>query len=423
MKKVTSVITLLGMEGTDHDWQLLRVHLSRAVALVASRDLYERLLEQYPEETIPTQIPVIPLEQCFYSMEKSLENGNVLVLATGDPLFFGIARRILDTFPHHEVEVHPALSSMQLAFARFKIPWDDTRFISLHGREMYGLAEKVLYHSKVFFLTDGRNSPDSIATRLLESCDAELLLDVRCYVGECLGSSRERLSSGSLQEIGAQSFQQPNVMILLNPHGEGEELRVPGFGLKENEIVHSRGLLTKNEVRAAAIHSLRLSNKGTLWDVGAGSGSVGLEAARIFPSLHVISIEKEAQQWQNIRQNILKYKVFNMQLLQGTAPNVLLDLPRPERIFVGGSGGNLESILRHCVSVLPPGGIIVVTAVIAKTAAMAPQVLYELGLEVEIVDIAVGRRAYPSREEVRFNPIKIIVAIKPCKESAHESKS
>ncbi len=420
---MTSVITLLGMDGTDRDWQLLAAHLPRAVALVASRDLYERLLEQYPEEELPLQIPVVPLKHCFYSIGESLERGNVLVLATGDPLFFGIARRILERFPSHEVSVLPALSSMQIAFARFKIPWDDVRFISLHGRELHGLAAKVLCHAKVFFLTDGLNSPDSIAKRLLKSCDAELLSGVSCYVGECLGSTRERLFSGSLQEMAAQSFRQPNVMILLNPEKGGEETGYPGFGLKEKEIIHSRGLLTKNEVRAAAIHALRLCNDGTLWDVGAGSGSVGLEAARLFPSLQVISIEKEALQWQNIRQNILKFKAVNMQLVQGMAPNALLDLPRPERIFVGGSGGNLDTILRHCVRSLALGGIIVVTAVIANTAKMAPQILYDLGLEVEIVDIAVSRSTYPSGEEIRFNPIKIIVAIKSHKESVHEPKS
>lgn len=423
MKKVASVITLLGMDGTDRDWQLLDGYLSQVTALVASRDLYKRLLGHYPKDRLPPQIPVVPLGNCLKTVQEVLETGDVLVLATGDPLFFGIGRRILKEFPPNTVSVVPALSSMQLAFARFKIPWDDAHFISLHGREWYESIGKVLQYPKVFFLTDSQNSPDRIAQKLLNNCDAALLGDVSCYVGESLGTKTERLLSGSLEEIGMQEFKQPNVMIILNQGQEkvGNE-EIPAFGLQEKEIIHSRGLLTKNEVRAAAIHALRLNNNGTLWDVGAGSGSVGLEAARLFSSLQVVSIEKEEIQWHNISKNIAKFKVANMRLVRGVAPDALVALPRPERIFVGGNGGNLDSILNHCVAALVPGGIIVVTAVVPKTANRAPQILYDLGLEVEIHDIAVSRSVYPAGEEIRFNPIKIIVALKIGEELSYEPK-
>lgn len=417
---MASCIHIQGMGSTIVHTKDMARYLETAVALVAGKALYELMLEFFSEDQLPPLIPVVPLKDCFDAMQDALEHGDVLVLASGDPLFFGVARRIVEKFPDTEVFVHPSLSSMQLAFARFAIPWDDSEFISLHGREIPHLASKILRHPKVFVLTDKTSSPDRIAYRIIEECGLECVAGVTCYVAESLGTRHERLISGNLSEIAAQPFSQPNVMILQNPQKSAMATAYPRFGLQEEEIVHSRGLLTKNEVRAAVIHALRLHDDTVLWDVGAGSGSVGLEAARLFPSIHVLSIEKEAEQWQNILKNRERFNLFNLELVRGMAPDVLMNLGRPQRIFIGGSGGNLTKILEYCSEVLLPDGILVVNAVISKTAEIAPEVLYGLGLLVEIREIRVGRYLYPHGKKQHFNPITIIVAKKKSKESAHE---
>jgi precorrin-6Y C5,15-methyltransferase (decarboxylating) len=334
-----------------------------------------------------------------------------MVLTSGDPLFFGIGRKLTESFPDIDICIHPALSSMQLAFARFNLPWDDARWISLHGRNSINLAAQIFFYPKVFLLTDPQNSPSAIAAQLLAECGKKTTADIIIYVAEQLGSSAERLISGSVKEIAAGNFADPNVMIVLNPQAE-QMNKQPVFGLQEKEIVHSRGLLTKNEVRAAAIHALRLPRKAVVWDVGAGSGSVGLEAARLFPDLLVLAIEKEKEQWYNIEANRQKYSCWNMEIVRGEAPEALQKLPLPDRIFVGGSGGNLQQILKFCTKSLRPGGIIVVNAVIEKTAKQAPEILHSSGLEVEISEIAVQRFSYPQDNKQQFNPIKIIVGEK-----------
>lgn len=412
-----SVIHIFGVDGSGIDIALLLPALKKAVAVVSGRRVYDTLRKQLRDDPLPRLIPVVPLADCITSMKDCLEEGDVVVLASGDPLFFGIGRRMIETFPDCPIDVHPAVSSMQLAFARFGIPWDDAKFVSLHGRssDKY-LGSRLLRHAKVFLLTDPRNSPDVIAEKMLRQYDREVTETVRCHVGECLGLPAERLHSGSLSEIAAKTFVDPNVMILLNPEVHDREKTVPLFGLKEKEISHSRGLLTKNEVRAAAIHALRLPRHGVLWDVGAGSGSVGLEAGRVFPQMDVFSVEKEEEQWKNIEENIKRFKVLNMNLIKGDAPDSLKGLPLPDRVFIGGSGGNLQPILEYCVEQLLPGGIVVVNAVIARTANLAPEILYTLGLEVEIKEIAVQRFSYPQEETQRFNPITIIVGSKPQQE-------
>lgn len=415
---MASVIHLIGCNAFPFDDTTLQPALKGSVAVVASKRFYEELGKQFSDNQLPTLIPVVPLKKCIEKIRESLGKGDVTVLASGDPLFFGIGRKLSLAFPDQDIRIHPALSSMQLAFARFTLPWDDAVFVSLHGRSNDRMATRLLKNPKTFVFTDPQNSPDVIASQLLAECGGENIANVRVHVAEHLGLEKERLFSGNLKETAAASFDNPNVMILLcNLHTTPAK---PCFGLQEKEICHSRGLLTKNEVRAAAIHALRMPQTGVIWDVGAGSGSVGLELARLFPDTQVLAIEKEEEQWQNIVANRNTFAAWNLEIIKGMAPDALQGLPAPVRIFVGGSGGNLQQILEFCSGKLLSGGILVVTAVIEKTARLAPEILYKLGFKVEIREIAVQRFSYPEEEKLKFNPIKIIVAEKPMLESGDE---
>jgi precorrin-6Y C5,15-methyltransferase (decarboxylating) len=368
------------------------------------------MLATVAADALPPLIPLVPLAKGLQKIEEALQKGDVTLLASGDPLFYGIGRKLMENFPEQEIQFYPALSSMQLCFSRFGIPWDDARTVSLHGRKENLLAAKLLGSPKVFVFTDPENSPDCIAKQLLKECGKEATSRTVVHVAENIGNLSERLFEGSLLETKLEKFRNPNVMILLN--GRNKTAVVEPFGLTETHIRHSRGLITKSEVRAAVIHSLSLPETGVMWDVGAGSGSIGLECARLFPNLHVLAIEKEEEQWQNIEANRNKFKTWNLQLIQGDAPSALVSLAKPDRIFIGGSGGNLEKILEFCSKELFPGGTVVVNAVIAKTAKMAPKILHQLGLKVEIKTVVVSRRQYPHGDMEQFNSIDIIVAKK-----------
>lgn len=413
-----SMATLLHVRGLSQNSEqpaVTAANFSSSVAIAASKRLYASLQETVAEELLPPLIPIVPLQQCFQEIRTALIEGDVTVLASGDPLFYGIGRKLKESFPEQEICFHPGLSSMQLCFARFSLPWDDARFVSFHGRNEPRVASLLLNFPKVFVFTDPTNSPAVLATRLLDECGNRAAQGTRVYVAENLGSAKERLFQGNLAETAAESFSAPNVMILQNSKDTSS---VPyAFGLQEARIHHSRGLITKNEVRAAVIHSLCLPDSGVLWDVGAGSGSVGLECARLFPQLLVQAIEKEEEQWQNIEANRLDFQTWNLELIKGDAPEALQPLQVPDRIFVGGSGGNLEEILSYGVEQLRPGGILVVNAVIEKTATAAPRILHRAGLQVEIKTIAVTRRHYPQGELKQLNPIAIIVGKKAVEES------
>ena len=357
-------------------------------------------------------IDIAPLAAMLGAVEEGLLAGDVAVLASGDPLFYGIGRTLIERFGPKRITVHPALSAVQLFCARFRLPWDDLALLSLHGRPGNDIPGRVLRHDRVLLFTDTRNSPDRVAATLLaaltECEDHARIATLRIRVAENLGLADERLTTGSLAEIAALTFVPLNLMLVEQP----PRPETFHFGLTESEIHHSRGLITKDEVRAATLHRLRLPTSGVLWDIGGGSGSISLEAARLSPDLTIFTIEKNPEAQANIRANIKKYGAYNIHLISGEAPEALEGLPTPDRIFIGGSGKRLPAIIETAVTRLAEGGRIVINAVLASTEATALQCLQRLQLKVASSNLAVTRREYPSGEPRVFNPITLITGDK-----------
>ncbi|MBM9537052.1 precorrin-6y C5,15-methyltransferase (decarboxylating) subunit CbiE [Desulfobulbus alkaliphilus] len=401
-----SRIELIGINGTmltDEQRGLVR-HCAAVVVSRRHRPLVDGLN--------PRLLDITPVAAMLDQVAGALTSGTVAVLASGDPLFHGIGRSLINRFGRERVTIHPALSAVQLACARFGLPWDDLVLLSLHGRSGHNLPGRILGHDRVLLLTDHHNSPDQVAASLLaalEACnDGERIAAIRIRVAENLGLDEERLISGTLADIAAQSFAPLNIMLVEQP-----PRTVPlFFGLRESEIRHSRGLITKDEVRAATLHRLRLPAGGVLWDIGGGSGSISLEAARLAPDLSIYTIEKKSEEQENIRANIRTYAAYNIRLVAGEAPEALADLPAPDRIFIGGSGKRLEAIFDTAAARLPAGGRIVLNAVLPATATTALSCLLRLGFQVTSATLAVTRTAYPEGSPQVFNPITLITGDK-----------
>ncbi len=404
-----SKIIIAGVSGVGLNDEQRRA-LAGCTAIVAS-GRYRHLAEAAGCEVLP----IAPVRDALAGIAARLAGqGSVGVLASGDPLFFGIARTLIDRFGPDQVEILPGVSSLQLACARFKIPWDDIRVVSLHGREADHLPGRLLTAPKVAVFTDNRLAPDRVANNLLRYLEsvgaAGIIAGCRVLVAENLGQADERLVRGSLADISAQSFGNLNVMLLLRP---APAALISPLGLSEADISHSRGLITKDEVRAATLHRLGLPGIGVFWDVGAGSGSVSIEAARLCPGLHLFAVEKEEEQLLNIRKNITRFETFNVQPVAGLAPAVLAGLPDPDRVFIGGSGGRLAEIIGAAAGRLNEAGRIVVNCVTGRTRKEAPELLHRHGFSVLMSELKISRRQNGGNNQwIDLNPITIVTGIR-----------
>jgi precorrin-6Y C5,15-methyltransferase (decarboxylating) len=399
-----SEIFVLGL--TAHGPTARQIELLKKSSLIIAG---KRLAAVIPEISAPV-LPVTPLDSAIKAIEDGLAKGNVSVLASGDPLFFGIAKRLIHHFGQEQVLVFPALSSMQEAFSRFKIPWDDAALVSLHGREKHHIAGQLLSCAKTFVFTDKKNSPNRIAKEILNYLqligNSRFLSECRLWVAENIGSKKEKVTTGSLVETADRTYSDLNVLCIERP----DLPERPAFGLNENEIVHSRGLITKDEVRAAALHRLRLPRKGVFWDVGGGSGSISIEAASMNPQLTVYTVERKSEELENIKENICRFGCFNVIPVAGMAADVLSNLPDPDSVFVGGNGGELKSIVKEAAARLPQHGRLVVNGVIEKTISEAPKLMQKAGLSVEMSTIEIKRKGPDGLDS--FNPITIMVGQK-----------
>jgi precorrin-6Y C5,15-methyltransferase (decarboxylating) len=289
---------------------------------------------------------------------------HIAILTSGDPLFFGLGRLLLEEFPAEQLTFHPHLSSIQLAFSRIKLPWQDARFISSHGRSLDELTQALQQGvEKIAVLTDGTNTPGAIA-HLLQSLDSPT--NYKLWVCENLGGSNERIvETTDLASLETQPFAPLNVVILQRIAQFDEPLdakTLPLLGIPDHlfsSFSDRPGLMTKREVRVQILGELGLQPAQIVWDIGAGTGSISIEIARLCPNSQIYAIEKTAIGSKLIEKNCQRFQVSNVLSVHGSAPNALYDLPQPDRIFVGGSGGNLIQILNYCAEALSPNGRIV----------------------------------------------------------------
>jgi precorrin-6Y C5,15-methyltransferase (decarboxylating) len=359
----------------------------------------------------------------------------IVLLAAGDPMFFGIGRLIIEKLGQDDVIVYPDLSSVQVAFSRVRETSNNALFISLHGgpdpakrRKMEHEITEVPYllqkHHKVAILTDKVNTPEKIAKEIQKAsiaCRGDVPSPspsaIKIYVCEKIGYDDEKVTEGTAEEISQQTFQHPNVVIVTVGAGSSRpDACIPDykFGLKESEIAHSRGLITKDEVRAVTIHKLRLPEQGVLWDIGAGSGSVSIEASRICPGLRIFAVEKKEEQIQHINGNKASFHATNIKTVKGEAPDILEDLPDPDRVIIGGSGGSLRDIV-NAATVNITSGIIVINATTIETLNEAVQSLENTGMNVDVCEVSISRSKLVGQKKhmSALNPIFIITGEKP----------
>ena len=350
-------------------------------------------------------------------IKEKIDNNRIVVLASGDPLFHGIGSTLIHHFDKKQIRIHSNISSVSAAFAAIKEPWHNAKIVSLHGK----LKNAFQFSSigdvdKIAFLTDPENDPGYIASQLKK----HRFYNFKLCVLENLGDkSKEKITwFHNFEPVFRQNFSQPNIVILKKTGCRTEEKSFEThIGMEDSEFQHSKGLITKSEVRTITLSKLQLSKSNhVLWDIGSGSGSLGIEAALQLQDGSVYAIEKNINRISDIKDNIKKFNCHNLTVLNSEFPDNIDEIKQtPDRIFIGGGGKELKEIIRVCCEKLEPSGVLVVNTVLIQNFQTALEILKNYDFKPRAVQIQISRlKEMPFGERFEsLNPVWIISGRKP----------
>ncbi len=330
------------------------------------------------------------------------ENQRVVLLATGDPLCHGIAAYLASRLCIEALEVLPNVSTLQLACARLSLPWQDMKFSSVHSKDagdwvegaepshgLYALLRDIRQHDRLAILTSPDNTPDRIARMLVSE---GLAGDFEMAVAERLCQPEERIVNGMAITAAAQMpFADPNVVLLWRTTLRTSPVLLGLPDASYQQRYPEKGLITKNEVRVVSLARMQLRANSVVWDIGAGSGSVGLEAARLCSQGHVYAIEKNVDDSAIVRSNRKALGISNHTLVHGKAPEGLQHWPDPDAVFIGGSGGELAELIRLILQRLKPEGWLVMNFVTLENLGVAVETLKALGVAWDVLQLQASR--------------------------------
>ncbi|MFO1347756.1 MAG: precorrin-6y C5,15-methyltransferase (decarboxylating) subunit CbiE [Pseudomonadales bacterium] len=347
------------------------------------------------------------------------------VLATGDPLCHGIANYLAAQLCFDALEILPNTSTIQLACARVGLPWQDLHIVSIHSKDagewqegatpehgLYTLRRALMQYDKLAVLTSPENTPDRIARLLLT---ANLQHEFQMAIAENLcGDDENIITDLDIVSIAQRRFAELNVVLLWrNTIKKSAAI----FGIADDQFQQrypEKGLITKREVRAVSLARMQLRRDSVVWDIGAGSGSVGVEAARLCPQGHVYAVEKNAGDCENALANRNYFSLHNYTLLHAKAPEGLQNWPDPDAVFIGGSGGELATLITLILQRLKPQGCLVMNFVTFENVAAAIAALKASGAEWDITQMQCSR-SKPVLDMHRLaaeNPVWIVCAKK-----------
>lgn len=387
---------IIGISDDRHQFLSPEVRslISRGKVFSGGKRHHELMHSYLPEDAVWIDI-IVPLEAVFSRYEGHSE---VIVFASGDPLFFGFANTVMRKLTSAKIILFPTFNSLQMLAHRMLLPYQDMRTLSLTGRPWDAFDSALIKGEKLMgVLTDREKTPATIASRMLEyGYD-----NYRMTVGEALGNREEEaVRTFSLEEASQSTFRFPNCLILERSHA-----RFRPFGLPESEfhLLNGRSkMITKMPVRLLTLSMLELRDKKSFWDIGFCTGSVSIEAKLQFPELKVTAFEQRPEGRELMERNSRKFGTPGITTIIGDFLNGDISaLPAPDAVFIGGHGGKMRKILQRINEVLLPGGVIVFNSVSEESRTLFREGIAQIDRKVtQCTRIAVDS----------FNPIDIMKA-------------
>ena len=365
------------------------------------------LFRDHPALKVPISSP---LENVIERINREMQaDREIVVLADGDPLFYGIGKRLIDALGREIVVFHPNVTTLQVAASRLRIPWHDIRTVSLHGRkDIRPLLMALAGNDRVAVFTDPEFNPAKVAHELvLKGVDT---FDM--HVFEDLGTESEKVGRFELKDAAKRTFSPLNFVIF--DRAKQPEISLC-LGLDDDLYFHEKGMITKKEIRAAGLSALEIEPDNIVWDLGAGCGSVAIEASILAYDGSVLAVEKNPERIQHISQNIRRMGAYGVEIVHGEMPGCLESFPDPERVFIGGGLGKDNKVLEEAINRLKPGGRLVLHLVLMGSLARARDYLKSRNWPYSITQVQVSRSKSIAEDQrlEAMNPIYIVSATKP----------
>lgn len=352
--------------------------LQRANLIIGAK----RLLQNLPQGCTGNRVTAVKAEEIFLKIQNS-NTKNCCVLYSGDTGFYSGARKLLPFLKQADipVRVYAGISSVQLLSERLQKSWQDWRLVSAHGVSCNAVNE-VMQGKDTFFLTGGEMTPDALCRQLRDAG----LMGIRVVVAENLSYPEEAIFYGTAEEFAEKVF--ASLSVMLAEAAPKSEYR--GSGLADDLFIRGNVPMTKREVRAAILSKLAIQPEDVVWDVGAGTGSVSMELSFAAEMGQVYAVECKEEACELIRKNREKFCVWNLTLIEGKAPDALVDLPVPQAVFIGGTKGEMDAVIRLALE-KNPNVRICISAIALETLTAAVESLQKYGLEPYVTQISVSK--------------------------------
>lgn len=350
------------------------------------------------------QIPITARLEDIVTYVQLNQNKMITVFASGDPSFYGIARYLRGRVSPERLNIVPGISSVQYLAARAGFDWQKAAFCSVHGHQDNYLAE-IRAGRLTIILTGGEWTPQRVGRKLAEAGMGSLEL----IVGERLSYPDELVKRMTALELAQYEGELKLAIVAVLPSTGAVTAWHPPIG--DSEFIRGKVPMTKEEVRTLSLAKLGLKESDTLLDIGAGTGSLSIEAALILKRGRVIAVERNSEGIKLIGENCRKFGVDSITVIEGLAPEALEEIEEVDAVFIGGSGGQLKAICARAAELLPTGGRVVINAVTLETITEAGEALKANGFSPpEIVQVAVNRLEPVGRVTMfrAANPVFII---------------
>lgn len=399
----------------------------------------DRILDSFPEsgKTFFRCYQAKKIREFIEQQLQKNKNSRIVVLMSGDVGFYSGARLLLKelekpgTLGKYQITCYPGISTPAYFAAKLGMPWQDMVMCSAHGSEEGNLSEiisLIFSHEKVFVLSgNSRELP-----RLGAILERRGLGSVEVFVGEKLSYPEERLWHGTAEKMQREEFSSLSAAVFINhikssflsdsyekagdmpSHAKSaapEAQEPPGPGIPDREFIRGSVPMTKEEIRWLSVVKLRLRQDSVVYDIGAGTGSVSVEMARLTPLGQVYAVEKNPMAVSLVEQNRQKFGLSNLKIIEGTAPDAIRNLPAPTHAFIGGSSGNLRAIL-SCLTEKNPRIRIAITSISLETAAELASIMKEYPME--IINVAVSRAKETGNLHLMIAQNPVYIAVLDC---------